>query len=450
MKKNKFPALKSAPRRVVLIFENFAHSEAIGSALLLSATIVALLWANSQWAALYENILHSKLGVTIGAEAFTLSFHQIINDGLMTLFFLVVGLEIKREIAVGELSSRSKALLPVMAALGGMLAPATIFLLFNAGKLGERGWGIPMATDIAFALGILALLGERVPTGLKIFLTALAIADDLGAVMVIALFYTTNLNFFSLGIAIILLMIIIGTGKLNIRRTEVYVLLALGVWLAILASGVHATVAGILIALTIPVRARANPRELIQIGRAKLDQLEQQALDQDSMLRDRAQLETINELYAVTGALRPVGLAIEEYIHPILVWLILPLFALFNAGIHFSGNALAAFTQPVTLGVIFGLVVGKQIGVTLFTWLAHKFGRAQLPANVSWKQIYAVSWLCGMGFTMSLFITELAFSSVALIQDAKVGILAASLVAGVVGYLLLRQWLPKEGDAQTI
>jgi NhaA family Na+:H+ antiporter len=443
----KNPVIPTAPRRVVRIFEDFAHSEATGSVLLLIAAIVALLWANSQWAEQYEALLHAEIGFTVGDAAYTLSLHQIINDGLMALFFLVVGLEIKREIVVGELSSPRKALLPVMAALGGMIFPAAIYLLFNVGKPSERGWGIPMATDIAFALGVLALLGSRVPTGLKIFLTALAIADDLGAVMVIAVFYTTDLNLLSLGIAGALLILIVVAGNLHIRRTEVYVLLAIGVWGALLASGVHATVAGVLIALTIPVRTRADPNELIQVGREKLDELEQQELAKDSMVRDRAQMETINELYEVTGALRPVGLTIEEYIHPILVWFILPLFALFNAGIHFDENALDAFTHPTTLGIIFGLVIGKQIGVTFFTWAAFKLGRAQLPAGVGWKHIYAISWLCGMGFTMSLFITELAFASEALTKAAKTGILTASLIAGVMGYIWLWLWLPKKQNA---
>lgn len=446
MDKNNTMARNSAPRSVANIFEDFAHSEATGSVLLLIATIVALLWANSQWADVYENILHAKIGVAVGSQVYTLSVHQIINDGLMALFFLVVGLEIKREVVVGELSSRGKALLPVMAALGGMIFPAAVFLAFNAGKPGESGWGIPMATDIAFALGILALLGSRVPTGLKVFLTALAIADDLGAVLVIALFYTSGLNLPSLGIAIALLVLIVLAGNFRVRRIEVYVLLAVGVWVALLTSGVHATIAGILIALTIPVRTRADPKELVRIGRQKLDELEQHELDKDSIVRDDAQMETINELYEVTGALRPVGLTIEAYIHPLLVWFILPLFALFNAGVHFDPDAANALTHPVTLGIVVGLVAGKQIGVTLFTWLAYRFGRAHLPANVTWKQIYGVSWLCGMGFTMSLFITELAFTSEELIKDAKVGILAASLIAGVVGYILLRRWLPESSS----
>ncbi len=447
MPKKKTLGLKRAPHQVARIFDNFAHSEAVGSVLLLIATVLALVWANSQWAELYASLLHAKIGFAVDASVYTLSLHQIINDGLMALFFLVVGLEIKREIAVGELSSPDKAALPVMAALGGMILPAAIYLLFNAGKPSERGWGIPMATDIAFALGVLALLGSRAPTGLKIFLTALAIADDLGAVLVIALFYTSNLNLAGLVVAVGLLALIVVAGNRQVRRIEIYVLLAFGVWLAVLASGIHATIAGVLIALTIPVRTRANPRELIRVGRAKLDALEEQELDKASMVNDRAQMETINELYEVAGALRPIGLTIEDYIHPLLVWIVLPLFALFNAGVHFGANALSAFASPTTLGVLLGLIVGKQIGVTLFTWGAHKFGRAPLPANVTWKQIYGVSWLCGMGFTMSLFIAELAFQTPELVQDAKIGILAASLLAGVVGYILLWLWLPKKENA---
>ncbi|MBI4671101.1 MAG: Na+/H+ antiporter NhaA [Chloroflexi bacterium] len=447
LRKNKIvPVLKRAPEQVMHIFEDFAHSEATGSVLLLIATVTALIWANSPWAADYFNLSRAQLGLAIGEATFTLSLHQVINDGLMALFFLVVGLEIKREVVVGELSSLSKALVPVAAAFGGMILPAAIFLLLNAGKSAERGWGIPMATDIAFALGVLALLGSRVPPALKIFLTALAIADDLGAVVVIARFYTSALNFLPLLFTAVLLALIVVAGRAQIKRTEVYVLLAIGVWAAVLLSGIHATIAGVLIALTIPVRTRVAPEKLIKTGRAKLAELEQQELARDSMIHDRAQMETINELYDATLALRPVGLAVEEYFHPVLVWFILPLFALFNAGVQFDEHFVASFTQPVTLGILFGLVVGKQIGVTLFTWLAVRSGRAGLPTDVDWKQIYAVSWLCGMGFTMSLFVTELAFEQEVLINDAKVGILFASLIAGVVGYVLLYVWLPKMVD----
>ncbi len=437
------PAIKRAPVRVLRLFDEFAHSEATGSVLLLIATVIALVWANSLNARAYFELLNAQIGIAVGEARLTLSLHQVINDGFMALFFLVVGLEIKRELLVGELSSPSKAILPVAAAFGGMIFPAAIYLLFNAGTPAEHGWGIPMATDIAFALGALALLGSRVPLGLKVFLTALAIADDLGAVMVIAFFYTTDLDVLPLVIAAILLALILLAGRLRIQRLEIYVLLGLGVWIAVLLSGVHATVAGILLALTIPVRTRRDPNELIRIGRAKMDELERQELAKDSMLHDRAQMETINDLHDATAALRPIGLTVEDYMHPLLVWLVLPLFALFNAGVRFDAHFPDAFTQPVTLGIILGLVVGKQIGVTLLTWLAVRSGRAALPTGVDWKQIYGVSWLCGMGFTMSLFVTELAFEQEMLINSAKMGILFASLIAGVVGYALLFLWLPK-------
>lgn len=437
------PNIKNAGEQVLDIFGRFAHSEATGSVLLLIATIIALVWANSPWATQYFDLLHAKIGIAVGNDIYTLSVHQVINDGLMALFFLVVGLEIKREVLVGELSSPGKALLPVAAALGGMIFPALIYLAFNANGVGADGWGIPMATDIAFALGILALLGNRVPVGLKIFLTALAIADDLGAVMVIALFYTQDLNFFALVADAALLAVMAFAANARIRRTEIYILLALGVWVFLFISGVHATIAGILVAMIVPVRTRNDPKELIQIGKEKINELEQQELAPDSMLNDRAQMETINELYAASRAMRPVGLTLEEYLHPVLVWFVLPLFALFNAGVHFDEHFFASFTHPISIGIILGLVVGKQIGVTFLTWLAVRSGRAQLPANISWKQIYGVSWLCGMGFTMSLFITELAFTSEELINYAKGGILVASLIAGVVGYILLHMWSPK-------
>jgi NhaA family Na+:H+ antiporter len=441
------PAIKKAPGQVMQIFERFTHSEAVGSILLLIATLSALIWANSPWANEYFALQRADLGIAVGNVVYTLPFQQIINDGLMALFFLVVGLEIKREVLVGELSTTSKAILPVAAALGGMVLPAMIYLLLNAGRPGAPGWGIPMATDIAFTLGILALLGSRVPTGLKVFLTALAIADDLGAVMVIALFYSRALNLGALLIAFVLLGLISLASNAHVKRQEVYVLLAVGVWSMIFLSGIHATIAGVLLALTIPVRVRVDPNQIIRTGQAKLSELERQALGKDSVIRDRNQMEIINELYEMMRTLRPIGLALEEYLHPILIWFVLPLFALFNAGIRFDTQFFASLGQPVTLGIIFGLVAGKQIGVTLLTWLTARSGRAQLPSGVDWKQIYGVSWLCGMGFTMSLFMTELAFGGETLIHLAKAGILIASLIAGIVGLILLSLWLPKPNAA---
>lgn len=424
------------------IFDEFVHSEVTGSILLLIAAIVALLWANSQWAAWYFELLHSQIGIVIGPQQLILPLDDFINEGLMVIFFLVVGLEIKRELLVGELCSPGKAILPITAALGGMIFPALIYLAFNAGKPGVNGWAIPMATDIAFALGVLALLGSRVPPSLKVFLTALAIADDLGAVVVIAVFYSEKIQLIGLIIALILLICLVAANRFRVHRPEIYILLGVGVWLAVLASGIHATVAGVLVALTIPVRTRVNPSELIETGRANLTELEQAELTPDSMIHDRAQMEAINGLYDAAGELRPAGLVLENYFHPLLVWIILPMFALFNAGIQLNERVIRALETPVTLGVFFGLVIGKQIGVTVFSWLAVKSGRAILGEGITWKHIYSVSWLCGMGFTMSLFISDLAFTDEELINLSKVGILLASLVAGVVGYVLLNRWLP--------
>lgn len=430
--------------QVTLMFLKFAHHEATGSVLLLIATIVALVWANSPWARSYIGLLHLEVVLRVGPYELALSMHQLINDGLMAIFFLVVGLEIKREIRVGELSSARKAILPVTAAVGGMLIPALIYLALNAGKEGMNGWGVPMATDIAFALGILALLGSRVPPTLKIILTALAIADDIGAVLVIALFYTAEIHWPALAVAALLLLLIFVVGRSGIRRVEITFLLAVGVWLAILLSGVHATVAGILVALTVPCGARMDPQKFLTLGYAKLELLEGSELTAHSMVHDEEQFETIVELHEAARDMRPPGLVLEEYLHPVLVWLVLPLFALFNAGVRFDAGFVQSLTHPVALGIILGLVLGKQIAVTLFSWLAVRSGRADLPEGVTWRQIYGVSWLAGIGFTMSLFITDLAFSDPALIHVAKAGILVASLIAGTGGYFLLRWWLPPE------
>jgi NhaA family Na+:H+ antiporter len=301
-----------------------------------------------------------------------------------------------------------------------------------------------MATDIAFSIGVLALLGSRVPTPLKVFLTALAIVDDLGAVAVIAIFYTDRILWLPFLLAILLLGAIVLAGRLRIRRLEIYIILIAGVWAATFFSGVHATVAGVLIALTIPVQTRSDPNELLRISRQYVEELEQIELTPASMIHDREQYEILTELDRVTNAMRPIGLTLEEYFHPLLAWIILPLFALFNAGVQFTDGLLASLLNSAAVGIIFGLVIGKQIGVTLFTWLAVRMGWADLPEGVTWRQVYGAAWLCGIGFTMSLFVTELAFHDAALINAAKIGILAGSLIAGLGGYLLLNLWLPPQ------
>lgn len=419
-------------------FQRFFHSEASGSVLLLLFTAIALVWANSPWADHYDHMLHAPIGFTVGSFRFAMSAAHWVNDGLMAIFFFVVGLEIKRELSVGQLSTFRSALLPVAAALGGLLAPAAIYSALNAGTPGARGWGIPMATDIAFALGVLALVGSRVPVGLKVFLTALAIADDLGAVLVIAIFYTERVSLLALGAEGVLLALLFLSLRFTHRWYSLYVVLAIGVWAAMLASGVHATVAGILVALTIPVRARIEPDQFLEAIGGKAAWLRQASLTRESMVRDREQMAAIEDIGTATLDFLPAGFALERYLHPVTAFGILPLFALFNAGVRLDGKIGDALLQPVSLGIVLGLFFGKQVGITLTSFLAVKSGQAELPPGVTMGQLFGASILGGIGFTMSIFVAGLAFPEGPLLVAAKLGILAASAISGVVGFLVLK------------
>jgi NhaA family Na+:H+ antiporter len=372
-----------------------------------------------------------------------MSLHHWINDFLMAIFFFVVGLEIKREMVVGRLSSVEKATLPVAAALGGMIAPALLYFFLNSSGEASRGWGVPMATDIAFALGVLSLFGKRVPIGLKVFLTALAIADDLGAVLVIAVFYTSNLNLGELIAAGVFLLLIVGARRLGIRSPLIYLFLAVGVWVDVLFSGVHATVAGVLLAMLMPVQAVREPEHFLAEVREKWEALRGSDLTRDSMIHDRSQLDAISNLRRAAQEMEPAGLVLEERLHPFVVFFILPLFAFFNAGVRIEGSFTETLAQPVSLGVILGLVLGKQIGITLFSWIAVKSGRAALPDGVDWGDLYGAACLGGVGFTMSLFIAELAYETPALGAEAKIGILTASLIAAIWGMIVLATQLAR-------
>ena len=424
------------------VFNRFIHSEVSGSIVLLFCTITALIWANSPWADLYTSLSQTRIGVSWGESAFSMSLQHWINDGLMAVFFFVVGLEIKRELVVGHLSSVKQAILPVSAAIGGMLVPAAFYLIFNAGGEGARGWGVPMATDIAFALGILSLFGSRVPIGLKVFLTALAIADDLGAVMVIALFYTEQIFVWGLFAAAVFLFLLHCMVMLDIDRPGIYWILIIGAWASVFSSGIHATVAGILVALLVPIRARIEPDEFIEIVDTRMTVLRNSSLTQESMLCNEEQMDTISDLCKAVEDIRPEGLHLEEFLHPVVAFFILPLFALFNAGVELDGRILDTLSKPVSIGIIAGLFLGKQLGVWFFSWLAVRTGRVSLPEGVTWPQVYGVGCLAGVGFTMSLFISDLAFIQETNINEAKIGILVASLLSGVVGYIVLRKSLP--------
>lgn len=424
------------------MFQRFLHSQVTGSVVLVVAAAIALIWANSPWAQYYFELSHAYLGIKIDDWEFKLSLSHWIKDGLMAIFFFVVGLEIKREVIVGELSSKEKAMLPVCAALGGAVVPAAIYAVINIGDEGITGWGIPMATDIAFALGVLALFGTRVPIGLKVFLTALAIADDLLAVAVIAVFYTPDLSILPLIVAVVAVLLMVVANRVGIRATWVYTVLALVVWVDVLGSGVHATIAGVMVAMVIPVRPNIDPGELMNIAGSLLKQLHGKDNSLDALIHDSRRRSVIMQLFLTVEDGIPPAQALEHRLHPVSAFVILPLFALFSAGVAFSPENLEGFPTGISLGVIVGLVVGKPIGVLLAGWLAIRLAKVELQ-GVTMTQLLGAGCLAGIGFTMSIFISELAFTNDALIDQAKVGILAASFGAAVLGAIVLSFALPK-------
>ena len=424
--------------KIVRPFQDFAHKQSSGGILLIIATVVALVWANSPFGESYADLWHTKQTVGIGDFSISKDLTHWINDGLMAIFFLVVGLEIKREVLVGELSSARNAALPVAAAVGGVVVPAAIYLTINAGTEGSAGWGIPMATDIAFALGILALLGERAPVALKVFLTALAIVDDIVAVLVIAFFYTSEISWGALGVGAAFLAALVVANLIGVGRTLVYAVLGIGLWLCFLLSGVHATIAGVLLALTVPAISFINPGAFLDRGRYILDRFERAGEKGENVLSNEERQAALHALNHAAYELEPPLHELEHTLHPWVVFAIMPLFALANAGVPLGGGIADALTSSVALGILAGLMVGKQLGITLFAWLAVRSGISELPGGVNWRHVYGVGWLAGIGFTMSLFITDLAFSEGSLVDAAKLGILVASVIAGVVGWTILR------------
>ena len=425
--------------RIVRPFQDFAHKQSSGGILLIAASLVALVWANSPWGESYAALWHTKLTVGLGEYSLSKDLTHWINDGLMAVFFLVVGLEIKREVLVGELSSVRGAALPVVAAVGGAVVPALIYLAINAGTAGAAGWGITMATDIAFALGVLALLGDRVPVALKVFLTALAIVDDIMAVLVIAVFYTSEISWGALGVGGLFLAALVVANLIGVGKTLVYAVLGVGLWLAFLLSGVHATVAGVLLAFTVPAVSFINPGAFLERGRYILERFEKAGEKGENVLVNEERQGALHALNRAAYELEPPLHELEHALHPWVVFAIMPLFALANAGVVLGGDFAAALLNPVSLGIVAGLVLGKQLGVTLFAWLAVKSGLSELPRGITWRHVYGAGWLAGIGFTMSLFISDLAFDDGDLVDAAKLGILVASLIAGVVGWTILRK-----------
>ncbi len=432
----------SAPRLLPRMFQQFFQTEAAGGILLLACAVIALVWANSPYGDAYFALWKTPLGFSLGPYAFSLSLGYWINDLLMAVFFFLVGLEIKRELLVGELSTPQKAILPVAAAIGAMIIPALIYTFFNGGTDAAHGWGIPMATDIAFSLGVLALLGSRVPVALKVFLTALAIADDMGAVLVIAIFYTSEISFVALGAAAVILAALLLMNRRGVHKPSAYIGVGLALWIAFLASGVHATIAGVLLAATIPVRRRIDAQGFAARAMSLMDlYMQREGADADPDL-DEVQRDVVYTLEKNCEDVQSPLARLEHGLHSWVAFGIMPLFALANAGVAFSGNLGSMVGHHVTLGVGLGLIFGKQIGVTLFSFLSVKSGLARLPKGLQWKHIMGVSWLCGIGFTMSIFVAGLAFENPAFLDYAKVGIFGGSFVSGVGGYIILRSLGP--------
>jgi NhaA family Na+:H+ antiporter len=431
--------LQPVVSRVLTPFREFAHLEASGGILLFVAAVVALAWANSPWSEAYFDLWHAEVTVQAGRYSISESLSHWINDGLMAVFFFVVGLEIKREVLVGELAAPRRAALPIGAAIGGAIVPAAIYVALNAGGVGARGWGVPMATDIAFALGVLAILGSRVPTGLKVFLTALAIVDDILAVLVIALFYTDAIDWDALLLGTVILALLVGANLAHIRQPVVYFLLGVALWLAFLDSGVHATVAGVLLALTIPARTRIDSAEFLIRTRAVLDDFERAGEYGANILTNVSQRAAVQDLETAAEDVQAPSQRLEHVLHPWVAYLIVPLFALANAGVEIGDNLGDALRSEIALGILLGLVVGKQAGILLAAWLLVRGGLSSLPEGTSWRQVHGAACVAGIGFTMSLFIADLAFLDAQLLATAKVGILAASVVSGSLGWALLRR-----------
>ncbi len=430
------------PSRFVRPLNRFISIESAGGIVLLVAAVVALLWANAPFGESYENFWETHFDFSFAGIHLEESLRKLVNDGFMAIFFFVVGLEIKRELVTGDLRYPKAAALPAIAALGGMIVPALLYLSFNGGGEASQGWGIPVATDIAFSVGVVSLLGRRVPVGAKLFLLALAIVDDIGAIAVIAIFYTDTLYFGYLGAAIGGLVAVSVAARAGIRSMMFYVPVAIATWYFLLESGVHATLAGVALGMLTPVRSMYTDNEFHDrtsriLRRHDLSGSTPRAaerLDHDALEVSMIARESVSPLSRL-----------EALLHPWSSFVIVPIFALANAGVRFAGMDLSeAVTHPVSLGVMIGLSLGKIVGISLFSWLAVRLRLGVLPRFAGWTHIVGLAAIAGIGFTVSLFVTGLAFDSALLADRAKIGIFVGSFASGVVGYLILRSIRPSE------
>ena len=418
-------------------FRRFLESETSGGLVLMGFAALGMAAANSALAGDYTKLFQT--------EILGLDLLHWINDGLMAVFFLLVGLEIKREMLERQLDTWPRRTLPLIAAFGGMLLPALFFMLVNAEHPENwRGWAIPTATDIAFALGVLSLLGPRIPLGLKVFLTALAIVDDMGAVVVIALFYSDTLHLGPLAVSLACGVILVGLNATRIRRLLPFLAVGIVLWFALHESGIHATIAGVVLALTIPVRTRINAEEFSSQARDLLTEFDKAETGDLLVITSKGQQEAIHALERASEGVQAPLLRLEHGLQPLVQYGIMPLFAFANAGVRLGGGE-ASPAVPVTLGVLFGLALGKPLGIMLFSWLAVRLRLAALPAETSWRSLHGAAWLGGIGFTMSLFIAAQAFAGTPLLFPAKLGILLGSTLAGSVGAILLGRKRPAAG-----
>lgn len=429
---------KSPIDKIMAPVSKFIHLEYTSGVVLLLSVVVAIIWANSAFADSYHHLWELHLSIGFDEYVFDQPLHIWINDGLMVMFFFVIGLELKREFIDGELSTVKKASLPMAAALGGMIVPALFYFFINQGTEAAHGWGIPMATDIAFALALLSIAGKHIPGSIKVFLSALAVADDLGAVLVIAFFYTAELNFIPLAIAGLFLAMMLMGNRIGIRSTVFYLLMGLVVWMGFLLSGVHATIAGVLTAFTIPAATKVD--ELIYASNLKKLVADFEVeIPSNSTLTTPQQHQTIEQIKDLSLAAETPLQQIEYAMHPWVAFAVMPLFALANSGMVIGSDFFTAIVNPVSMGIMVGLIGGKFIGILLFTWLMVKLKVSKLPAQSSWSHIIGVALLAGVGFTMSLFIGNLAFTDVTMINQAKYGILVASVIAGILGTIVLKR-----------
>lgn len=419
------------------MLHSFLESQTSGGLVLLICTVIALVVANVPALQHLQELWHIEAGISIGNFKIEMSVMHWINDALMAVFFFVVGLEIKREMLVGELSSVKKATLPIFAALGGMLVPAAIYAIFNHGTPTSNGWGIPMATDIAFAVGVISILGKRCPSALKIFLLALAIVDDLGAIIVLALFYPSHeLNFVFMGLALVVFLILILFNKMKVNTPYVYMMFGLVLWYFVFRSGIHATIAGVLLAITIPSKTTINEVRFFVKVKHLLEKFKENGNSEVEVLANPKQMEVIHDINEEVDAINPLMHRFESALHPISHFLIIPLFALANAGVTLDGSILQMSPMPAVVpGIFFGLLLGKPIGITLFSYISVKTRLAELPGGVPWKQIFAIGMVAGIGFTMSIFVDNLAFSDPMYLNMGKAAILVTSFVSAICGML---------------